>query len=123
MKFEYQGKILSSNSVYSTNRYGFRFLSNEGKTFKFDIQTQMMIAQIPKNELKEGKEKLMRLDVFASWYTKEQKIRKRDLDNTIKLIKDAVCEYLGFDDSEIFKEVIVKKNRKTEGFKIFINYL
>lgn len=38
-----------------------------------------------------------------SWLTKRHTVRKRDLDNVQKLLIDAVCEALGFDDCRLWE--------------------
>jgi Holliday junction resolvase RusA-like endonuclease len=85
------------------------------KDIKFELRDKDMMAGIKKEAT---------LFLYGKWFTIDGRAKKKDASNYIKMIEDAVCGALGFDDSEIFAWHVYKvQDEKKKGFKILIDYI
>lgn len=51
---------------------------------------------------------------YGNWYTKDGKVRTIDLCNLVKVTVDAIAEKLGFNDSMIFEQRMLRKIQSEE---------
>jgi len=97
----------TTNHAYSTNKFGGRRLSSEGKEFK--NETKVLIARKYTTALR-AVHKDMPLVILAKFYFEtivnetwpgkaKNRYKKLDVTNRIKLLEDALAEALGVDDS------------------------
>lgn len=86
-------KAVSLNNAYSQNRQGRRFLTKEGKRFK-EAVGYWCIGKIPW--------KLNKNDRFllSIWFNFKDK-RRRDIDDNLKLLIDALVGIAFIDDGQI----------------------
>lgn len=54
--------------------------------------------------------------ITKNWLTKAGKVKREDIQNMDKLLIDAICEKLGFDDSRIYHVSMNKKQSEDEAF-------
>lgn len=108
-------KALSMGRIWSTNRNGRRFLTDEATRFKYQVG---LIARQSFPELIDYKKELKFEAIFyGNWYRKKDgAISKRagDLDNFNKLILDGISESMGFDDSQFFDIHTIKSKLKSD---------
>ena len=118
---KYEGKIPSRNHAYGRSRWGVDYLKPEGKKMK------LLIYRAYRGKTMELDTKVgYTLTVFGNWMNKpgaKTNIKKRDMDNLLKLIQDSCCDALSIDDSQIFEMSIKKDQSDTEGFEIEFYYL
>lgn len=112
---EYSGKLPSINHMYGRNKWGGMYLKSPGVALK------KAVVLSTKGKLPVDVEVGYELVVYGNWYNKSEKaktrIKKRDSNNLVKLIVDACCDALGIDDSQIFREQVVKEQGE-EGFRV-----
>jgi len=92
---------LSMNSAYPSSKSGRRFLSQDGKEYKKQIE-----LAIGNKRLDVKSNQYVTAEVhcyFKDVFNKDGSIKKRkhDLDNHLKLLFDSASSCLGFDDSLI----------------------
>ncbi len=93
--------VPSVNHIYSTNRWGRRFLTREGKEWKKAaglVATYERLVQ--KWPYSIGEKLVMELRFY--WPDR----RKRDCDNSLKLIQDAFTKILYDDDKWVLSRVM-----------------
>lgn len=56
-------------------------------------------------------------EIYEDWYTKQAKVKRKDIDNRIKFLQDAIFDALEVDDKYIF-ESINRKMQSNEEFSI-----
>lgn len=93
----------SMNGLYGIN-FQMRsvYLTNDARYWK--SKAKLMIPKIPFVADKYYVE----LEFHNSWYFKNGKMKKSDVQNLIKIVVDAICEKLGFDDSLVWLFSAVK---------------
>jgi len=106
-------KTPSVNHLYGQR--GFRkFLTKEAKELKEKI------AKIVKEAKEDGfilvnKDRLtVRVEIHENWYTKDGKVKKKDVANREKFLIDSIFDELGIDDKNIFKHTMIKKQSNKE---------
>ena len=108
---KYEILPISVNKAYMT-RFGYRVLSEQARKFKQDIITET-IKQVKNEELDKlytwEKTKVTITIVSETWFTKSNKIRKKDIASFEKLLTDAIFEALKIDDSCIFNLILIKE--------------
>ena len=102
--------------MYGRSRNGGMYMKPEWVRYK------RQIALMTSSQMQANTELGYKLELYAGWYTKgkDSHIKKRDSNNMLKLILDAVCEALQIDDSQFFEESIVKKHSNVEQFIITV---
>jgi Holliday junction resolvase RusA-like endonuclease len=95
-------KPLTFNGAYPTNKFGRRFLTNEGKKYK-QILSKVSIEHLS-HLIGYSGELHFRATIYGPFMTKKNTISKTagDVDGFCKLLIDGICEPLNIDDSQIF---------------------
>ena len=100
LEFNVPGEAISYNRNFKINhRLRQVYLTPEARKFKDKIKLHM-----PKFVIEDKDELKMKVDIeyYQSWYFKNGRQRKKDIQNLDKLIIDAVFERLGIDDCKIW---------------------
>ena len=98
-------KTVSTNAMYRGRRYK----SKEARQFEHDIA--LLLAVKARNTLPDGE-----LCVHYRFGTS----RRKDTDNNIKLLQDAICKHYGIDDSRFAAHTAVRVPvKKGEEFVTF----
>src|SRR5690606_17200535 len=99
---------MTMGRIWSTNKQGKRFLTNEAKEFKQIIGISFKNYSPGMKGYK--KEKIFIANFYGEWHKKngEISLTAGDLDNFNKLILDGCCEFMDFDDSQIF-QILTRK--------------
>ena len=106
-------KTPSVNHLYGSRGFR-RYLKPEAKELK------VKIAEIVQKAKKEGfilvnSNKLtVRVEIHENWYTKDGKVKKKDIANREKFLIDSIFDELGIDDKGIFKHTMIKKQSEKE---------
>ena len=91
------------------------YLSKEAKDFKKLVSLLIPPMTLPNTPNTKYK---LTITIVNNWYTKKGTIRRHDIQNLDKLLVDCIAQRLGFDDSQIFEEHLIKEqsqtNRKTK---------
>ena len=56
------------------------------------------------------------IEIHDNWYTKQGKVKRKDVQNLDRLLIDAIFNKIGIDDSHIFVERISKVHNPKESF-------
>lgn len=117
LKISYDELPPTTNHIYSTNRYGKRFLTKEAKKYKtkfisFVAQNHFgEIASLNPNGIYRvkwafyfPKNAVINL-TFGKKGGAKSRYKKMDITNRTKLIEDALVTALGIDDRQIFETV------------------
>ena len=78
-------------------------LKPEAKLFKNNIK-----LYTPLPDISDDKPLKIAIEVYGKWYTKDGKIRTRDIQNSEKVLIDAIFEKIGINDSHIFYKTTKK---------------
>jgi len=54
------------------------------------------------------------VEIYEDWYTKEGKIKKKDVGNREKFLVDSIFSAMQVDDKNIFKHTMIKKQSDKE---------
>lgn len=114
ISFFIPGSPLSSNKLYTRQKQNRRkiILTDEGRRYKANLWNYLGLnckaeAGVVKAYLEAfpGK-KVVEVEVhsFDNWLTKEDKPKKKDVQNQTKALVDTVFTFFGLDDSNIFDE-------------------
>lgn len=93
----------------STNKLYFQKGYKRIKTQEFRVFEQYVNRQVSQYSVV-GKNKpfAFHVDFFSNWLTKKGEVRKKDLDNYLKVLIDCVCAALKIDDCFVF-EILARK--------------
>ncbi len=112
MKFKINCIPPSYNGQFKIN-FNMRevYLSKEAKEFK-------KIVGLYTPKLKYDENDLFKLKVYIhnNWYYKNGKVKRQDIQNMDKLLIDAMCKKLGFDDCRIWDSRFIKIQDDKEMF-------
>jgi len=99
-----------------------KFIKPEGKKLREYIinKTKKQNINVEKYI---GKELKVDVKIYENWYTKDNRIYRKDCLNREKFATDSIFEALGLDDKQIFKYTVTKKQSKTEKSVIKIDLL
>lgn len=87
------------------------YLSKEARGFK-----NLVFLSTPPMNYREGSIFSISINIVKNWLTKAGKVKREDVQNMDKLLIDAICEKLGFDDSLIYNVSIKKTQSDTEAY-------
>ena len=105
-------KALSLNTAYPSNKFGRRYLTQEGKDYKEAIG--YLIKSKYKNKVNEDSKFI----VFIDFYFADN--RRRDIDDYFKLLLDAVSGIIWADDSQIWV-LGGTKHHKSKNYEIALD--
>lgn len=106
----------SENKMYWSDYNRKRHLTEDAKEFKSKFKLFMPAMDIPENVLLS-----IKVELYGSWFTKKDKVRKRDGQNMMKALYDAISEKIGVDDSYLFMWGGVKIDSEDEHMIIELN--
>jgi len=114
-------KTPSINHMYLQKGWR-KFIKPEGKKLREYIinKTKKQNINVEKYI---GKELKVDVKIYENWYTKDNRIYRKDCLNREKFATDSIFEALGLDDKQIFKYTVTKKQSKTEKSVIKIDLL
>ncbi len=81
----------STNHLYRSSANGKRHLTKEARAYKKEVQKEMMVNGV--------KGKCPEPPFSLHLHVRFPDRRRRDASNAVKVLEDAVFEYLGYDDS------------------------
>jgi Holliday junction resolvase RusA-like endonuclease len=81
----------TTNNLYANKRGGGRRLTEEGKAYKDAVMKQLMTEG--------ARSRTPRLPIVFSLWLLFPDRHRRDASNHVKIIEDAICSYLLYDDS------------------------
>lgn len=93
------------NHYYGQARNGKKFIKPKGKKFRLDVQE--IVAQ------KQAKTMEGRVSVFIAIYPPDK--RKRDIDNVLKALLDALTKAGVWDDDEQIDVLEIRRNTNVKG--------
>lgn len=103
----------SVNKLYQVNfSHRVVYLSPQGRMYKNKVKLHMPPMTFPDNAFFE-----VTLRMYGNWFYKNQKVKRIDIQNLIKILLDGIFERLGVDDSRIFALAAFKEQseeRKVE---------
>lgn len=115
-------KLISTNNQYICMRKGAPFLSPQGRRYKEYIKKVMDFSDKNYyNNTKLIEKPRLIMESITFLLTKEQfifqngSLKRRDLTNFIKLIEDAIFDYLGFGDQYVIRQRLDKKMANFNG--------
>ena len=109
-------KIPTINHIYGQRGFR-RYIKKEGKELQDNIKD--IVIKVSKN-FKHKDEKLkLSIGVVENWYTKQGKIKRKDVDNRIKFLQDCVFKALDIDDKYVW-EVCCKKIQSDSEERCFV---
>jgi Holliday junction resolvase RusA-like endonuclease len=117
MIIEIPFKTPSVNHLYF-NWQNRRILTKEARNLKKEIK-EIVDKSFFKKESLEGEELEVEVEIYENWYTKKNKVKRKDISNREKFLIDAVFDVLGLEDKFIFKHTMKKIQSQTE--KAIIN--
>jgi len=117
MIIEIPFKTPSVNHLYF-NWQNRRILTKEARNLKKEIK-EIVDKSFFKKESLEGEELEVEVEIYENWYTKKNKVKRKDVSNREKFLIDAVFDVLGLEDKFIFKHTMKKIQSQTE--KAIIN--
>ena len=114
-------KTPSINHVYLQKGYR-KFIRPEGKKLREYIITKIKKQKINVKKYI-NKELKIEVKIYENWYTKDNRIYRKDISNREKFMTDSVFTALGLDDKQIFKHTMIKKQSQIEKTVIKIDLL
>ena len=111
MRIVITGKTPSANNLYSTNKWGQRFMLKAAKDLKAEIIEEVMNQVTNQGYVQpEWLERLLRVSVTVheDWFTKKHTIKKKDIANKEKFVIDCVMDGMRLDDSQIWHNTLIK---------------
>ena len=113
-------KTPSVNIMYGHNMRGGFYLKKEGKDLRkeiIEIVDNMEATMFYEDELK------VTVEIHENWYTKDGRVKKKDIANREKFLIDSVFEALDIDDKMIFEHKMSKVQSNEEFALIKIEVL
>ena len=102
------------NSAYvNLNRSGFKGRCKSSKYILFDLAFRRSIFGTKRPQIPVDAKIELHLEFcFQSknLYTKDNRIKRNDVSNRIKIIEDSLAAYFGFNDCQVFKVIAEKKS-------------
>ena len=114
-------KTPSINHVYLQKGYR-KFIRPEGKKLREYIITKIKKQKINVKKYI-NKELKMDVKIYENWYTKDNRIYRKDCLNREKFTNDSIFIALGLDDKQIFKYTVRKIQSQIEKSVIKIDLL
>lgn len=99
--------------AYRQTRYGGKFLSKEGKAFKFAVF--LKVKNLGYKFVDDKMSYSLNLEFHCkNWLNKDGSVKKRDISNLVKIAEDALVEAIKVDDSRFWKLTVEKKHSEKE---------
>ena len=113
------GHPCSVNKAYATLfRTKRRIKTRDYHAFERMVQSAWVDSRF---EIKPEMRLKVQIIIDGSWFTKQKKIRKVDLDNFAKVTLDCLSKLLGFEDSQIFELQMTKREYQVDQTLIVID--
>ncbi len=114
-------KTPSVNIMYGHNMRGGFYLKKEGKDIRKEIIE--IVDNMEDPMFYDGDKLKVNVEIHENWYTKDGKVKKKDIANREKFLIDSVFEGLNIDDKMIFKHSMSKVQSDKEYALIKIEVL
>ncbi len=115
-------KTPSVNIMYGHNMRGSFYLKKEGKDLRKEIKEIVYSDTCGMYDITDTKLKV-NVEIYENWYTKDNKVKKKDIANREKFLIDSVFEALEIDDKMIFEHSMKKVQSEKEFALIKIEVL
>jgi len=109
-------KTPTINHLYG-QRGTFKFLKKEAKELRERIIDETVRqSQEQDFETLKWQDKILQVEtiVFEDWFTRQNTIKKKDVANREKFLIDSVFKGLNIDDSQIWKNTLIKKTEENK---------